>query len=412
MTASAQPINMEQIERDIATQKQKMDDLQKQLEMLRTKGHPEYERDSLPATKQLKKGKDSIGGREPELEEDKKGRRPRPLTLENRIHLFQNQPATLRGVLERFCLQEMALQHWLKKRPILVGDFQTIERALSRINAHEIRSLPVVNKEKIVVGLIDNMDITKSIAESLKSLDEIDPTTFLSGKMRNDFLSKTVGSLLASENYRRPYIASNCLSLMKVTEYFVHYQQDRFMIVDREVEGNVTEQTHPEEFLDGICTQADVIRFLAQNTALLRKEPLFLKSLAELNLGQRTPHVLAHDLNSAQAFIHMTDRRLDSAAVVDDAGKLIATVSASDLKGLTRRNCVILGQPLDDFLNREWRRGWWNRPLTVKLEDPLYFVVLQFVSTKVHRMYVLDNDGKPIGELNLLDVLNTLLKIQ
>jgi hypothetical protein len=67
-------------------------------------------------------------------------------------------------------------------------------------------------------------------------------------------------------------------------------------IVDREVEGNVTgnfilfdlividslEQSHPEEFLDGICTQADVIRFLAQNTALLRREPLFQRRFAIL----------------------------------------------------------------------------------------------------------------------------------
>jgi hypothetical protein len=78
------------------------------------------------------------------------------------------------------------------------------------------------------------------------------------------------------------------------------------------------EQSQPEEFLDGICTQADVVRFLAENTALLRKEPLFQRryvmilhdvnlifSLAELNLAQRKPYVLPHDAISGQAFIEM-----------------------------------------------------------------------------------------------------------
>jgi hypothetical protein len=146
MTASAQSINMEQIERDIATQKQMMDDLYTQFEMLRTqKGQTSESEKGAALSTGVKQPKKDSSARDVDLEEDKKGRRPRPLTLENRIHLFQNQPSTLRGtafesifslyrlgVLERFCLQEMALQHWLKKRPILVGDFQTIERALSR----------------------------------------------------------------------------------------------------------------------------------------------------------------------------------------------------------------------------------------------------------------------------------------
>jgi len=133
-----------------------------------------------------------------EQEFERKGRRPRALTLDTRAKLLQNPPKRLKEVLEKFCLQELALAHWLEKRPILVGDFQTLERALSRINAHEIRSLPVVDKNKIVIGLIDIMDITRSIADSLKTMGDVHAQTssFQPGKFRNDFMSKTVGSLL------------------------------------------------------------------------------------------------------------------------------------------------------------------------------------------------------------------------
>jgi len=345
--------------------------------------------------------------------DQKKGRRPRPITPETRTKLLQNPPKTLREVLEKFCLQELALAHWLQKRPILVGDFQTLERALSRINAHEIRSLPVVNKDKIVIGCVDVMDLTRSIADSLKTMG--DQTTaqqsFEKGKMRNDFMSKSVSSLLTPDK-KKCYVAANHISLLLAIEYLVRTGQERFLIVDRDVSGNVSEQNQPEEFLDGIVTQADCIKFLAENISLLRQEPLFQKTLNELGLGRRRPYTISHNEQAANAFIDMADRGFDSAAVVDDNGKLKACISASDLKGLTRRNCVILTETVEDFLNRDWKRGWWTRPLTVDLNDPLFFVVLQFVSSKVHRMYICTDDGTPTGEVNLLDILKILLQIR
>jgi CBS domain-containing protein len=295
----------------------------------------------------------------------------------------------------------------------LVGDFQTIERALSRINAHEIRSLPVVNKDKIVIGVVDVMDLTRSITESLKTMGDIQPKPYDSGKMRerNDFMGKTVGSLLTPEK-KKTFVAANHLSLLLTVEYLVRTGQERFLIVDRDVLGNVHEQEQPEEFLDGIVTQSDCIKFLAENITLLRQEPLFQKTLSELGLGNRKPYIISHKEQAAKAFIEMTDKGFDSAAIVDDNGRLMAVISASDLKGLTRRNCVVLTENVENFLNRDWKRGWWVRPLTVDLSDPLFFVVLQFVSSKVHRMYIVDDDGLPIGEVNHLDILQILLQIQ
>jgi CBS domain-containing protein len=275
---------------------------------------------------------------------------------------------------------------------------------LSRINAHEIKSLPVVNKDKIVVGLIDIIDIAAIIGESLNHDDE------QTDEVTNQIMTMTIGSVLTQAK-RKPFIASNRLSLMHAIECLVSTNQERFVIVDREVTGFVEEQSQSEEFLDGICTQADAVRFLSQNTVLLMQEPLFQKTLSDLNLGKRLPLILSHRLNSYKAFMEMVTHGSDSAAVVDDSGKLLATISVSDLKGLTRRNCGILREPLYQFLKRDWSRGWWNRPITVSLSDPLYFVVLQFVSSKVHRMYIVDEEQKPIGDVNLLDALYILTQI-
>jgi len=198
---------------------------------------------------------------------------------------------------------------------------------------------------------------------------------------------------------------------MHAIECLISTNQERVMIVDRDVDGFVAEQSQTEEFLDGMCTQADVVRFLSQNAALLRQDPLFQKSLRELGIGKRSPYIVNQDEITSKAFSDMASKGLESAAVVDDSGKLIANLSVNDLKGLTRRNCDILLEPLSNFLTRDWSRGWWNRPITVTLDDPLYFAVLQFVSSNVHRMYILDDDGKPVGDVDLTDVLKVLLQI-
>jgi len=339
----------------------------------------------------------------------KEGRKPKGLTLEQRLERFAQSPRTLREVLEKFTLQEMALERWLAKRPVLIGDFQTLERALSRINAHEIRSLPVVNESKVVIGMIDIVDIANDIAESLKNLG-IAVDDHFEGRTRNDFMTKSVGSLL--EKRSKPYLASNQLSLFDTTIHFVRTGQDRFMIVDRIVNGDVAQQLGAEERLDGIVTQSDVIRFLAQNIALLREETLFQKTVEEMGLGKNAP-LKFYDVEIARnAFIQMAEEGVSTACVISGDGKLIGNLNTSDLKGLNRRNCLALSLNVGDFLNRDWRRAWWSKPVCISLKDPLYVVVLLFVACKQHRLFILDNQGCPIGEISQMDIIKLIPQLK
>jgi len=340
----------------------------------------------------------------------RKGRRPRALTPETRQNLLANPPRTLKEVLDKFCLQELALEHWLKKRPVLIGDFQSVERALSRINAHEIRSLPVVNDKKFVTGLIDIMDITKYIIESIRNPNASASDAPNVSGFRQDFMTKAISNLFSLDKLPS-YIASNQISLLQATRCFVKFDEERFMIVDRAVSGNVAQISNPEEYLDGLVTQSDVIRFLAQNSMLMRQDPHFQKTLQELNLGTRHPLIVSQNDQVSKAFLQMVENRTSSAAVVDNEGKLVANLSASDLKGLNRRNLNVLKSTTLEFLNRDWNRGWWTKPIYLNPRDPLYHVVLQFVASKVHRMYLIDDHGMPVGEVSQMDILKELLKI-
>jgi CBS-domain-containing membrane protein len=94
--------------------------------------------------------------------------------------------------------------------------------------------------------------------------------------------------------------------------------------------------------------------------------------------------------------------------LVDNNGKLIANISASNIKGMTRANIQLLYRPLTDFLARDRKRGWWQLPITTTLDTTLENVLLQFVAAKVHRMYIVDDDGKPVGEVSISDIVRQL----
>jgi len=143
----------------------------------------------------------------------------------------------------------------------------------------------------------------------------------------------------------------------------------------------------------------------------MRQEPDFHKSLHELGLGQNQPKIVKHSVIAADAFRQIGRNCCMGLAVVDDNGCLIGNLSATDLKGVTRNNCPILNSSVQEFITRDQKRGWWERPISIDLNDSLYHTIHQFVSLGIHRMYVVDDQHRPIGEVSLRDVMNVVWRI-
>jgi len=334
---------------------------------------------------------------------ESKSRRPQSIPSQRKHELLTNPPTTLRGVLENCTVTELALMNWLRKRPILISENQTIERALSRINAHEVHSLPVVNENKDVIGLIDVVDLATAISQSLK--DKPVPL-----RVRNDFMTKTVGSLFL-QKHTKSYVISNKTSLWHAAEQLVSTQQERLLIVDRD-SFIVEIQTHPESRVDGLLSASDILRFLTQNILLMRQEALFSKRLVDLGLPSRTPKKCLLSDNVGKVFTDMGEQKLDGVAVVELNGKLKANLSTIDLRGLTRKNVGFLNNTVENFILHDRKRGWWVRPIIITPQETLISCILQFVCTKCHRMYQVDENFSPIGEINIMDVIKELINIK
>jgi CBS domain-containing protein len=332
--------------------------------------------------------------------------RPRPIPLEKRKALLENKPKTLKETFQAELVEEIAFINWKRKRLVLIGEDRFLERALSRINSHNIQCLPVVSSSgKGIIGTIDVLDIIQNLIDCF---DKNADRTIQQG-LRRDFMNRPVSSLLSQHSY----VISSASSLWMAVGYMIKNQQDRFVVVDRQVENDVAQLTKekPEMDVDGLFTLHDVVRFLVQNSILMRQEPDFHKSLYELGLGQSPPKIVKHSIIAADAFKQIGKNCCMGLAVVDDNGVLIGNISATDLKGVTRNNCPILNSSVQEFITRDQKRGWWERPISIDLNDSLYHTIHQFVSLGIHRMYVVDDQQRPIGEVSLRDVMNVVWRI-
>jgi len=182
------------------------------------------------------------------------------------------------------------------------------------------------------------------------------------------------------------------------------------MVVDKQCP--VHEQTQEEEGILGLYTQSDIVRFLGQNPYWLNLCPNSGRTIEELGiLTHPFENVVTIEQNQPafEAFKRISESGTSGIAIVDSDGVIVAVLSASNIRGISRRNFQLLKRPLFEFLQRDRRRGWWVMPVCLRETDTLEKTVLQFNSSRVHQMFVLDESGRPKHVVTLTDILRKLI---
>jgi len=296
---------------------------------------------------------------------------------------------------------------WSKGPPVTIYSTQTIQYALLLINKYRIFSLPVLNSQDHQIGLIDVLDIVKEFIAyggQQNHYDEEKAKTFLETKVDHLFLEQL------DKKRSKSYVISRHANALSVIRNMLVQKRERFLIVDRQVAGDVEEQPYPEIFFQGIISTADILRFLCKFPSWVKREPFFQKKMRELfPNGFRVPVIVQSSEITSKVFTTMSKSNCKGVAVVDDSGKLLFNLSPSDLKGITIHNCNLLNAPCKQFMEADKTRDWWYEPIVVDLEATLYETMQTFVCTHIHHMYVVDSERKPIGKLTHRDILRQLL---
>lgn len=144
---------------------------------------------------------------------------------------------------------------------------------------------------------------------------------------------------------------------------------------------------------------------------------------AKSGLGIKSVFCIKDSDQARDAFQLMVDKNVSSVCVVDENGEVLTAVSTKDIRLLPRlESAGISTQNLLDTNVREFvylvRRqteldGKSHAAcVTVELNTPLSQVLGKLAATKMHRVYVIDAQRRPVGVISCSDVVVSLEQVQ
>jgi len=294
-----------------------------------------------------------------------------------------------------------------ERKVVFLAHDITIKEALEILDDRKISSAPVLNLEtKSLLGIIDMFDVVTLLLGIFPNIDQVTTENLeeleYAGKR---FVSTSVGEALElSRKYTQfplsqPRVERTTI-LIKLVEILwtgVH----RVPVVNNS--SNII----------NIITQSDVLAFMAQNVHLIPQ--LAHKTIDEVGFMKEKIITATGDTNTTALLMQFNSKRISAVPVVDSEGKLIANFSTSDLKGLEYKDLADLMLPVLKFLQKRampeeaFACEKSLHPLTVTKQTTFEDCIFKMVATRVHRLWVVDPENKPIGVISISDFMRAFL---
>jgi len=271
---------------------------------------------------------------------------------------------------------------------------------------HNFLSVPVLQKTKHKwYGFLDLADIVvyivKTFGEEKLNLDQ---DFWVMCTKESEFQDKTVNDLmhypLSRRNPFHPVKAG--FSLLYAMEALAKEAQlHRVPVIDEDRQ------------LMSLITQSQVVRFLQQNMASIgdkRLKPIHQMREVLHEVFSVTVHQKAID-----AFHLMVEKGVTGVAIVDDSGKLKGNLSVRDLKAMSPDGRLFwrLFQTTSSYLDKVKKEAVeGSRPKRIqccKSGKTLEDVINILADHNIHRVFIVDDQKKPIGIVTLKDILHQLL---
>jgi len=165
--------------------------------------------------------------------------------------------------------------------------------------------------------------------------------------------------------------------------------------------------------LCNFITQSAVIKALVENIDALPETSK--KTLTALHLAQPSDLVVAkRSMTALEAFHLLKDKDIGAMPIVESNGSIIGNISVRDLRGVITRPKLFeaLHKSITEFVAAnvpDKEREEMYPSITCKASSTLAEVLTRLASSRIHRIYVVDANNKPIRALTLSDVLAAMV---
>eukprot|EP01095_Lingulamoeba_sp_RSL-Kostka_P017788 TRINITY_DN9475_c0_g1_i1.p1 TRINITY_DN9475_c0_g1~~TRINITY_DN9475_c0_g1_i1.p1 ORF type:complete len:311 (-),score=109.88 TRINITY_DN9475_c0_g1_i1:29-961(-) len=276
---------------------------------------------------------------------------------------------------------------------ISLKENDTVEEGLKLLSDNKILSLPVLDEENNLVGLLDILDIASYIAkitpeDVIVKGDELNSLN-IAGKAIGVELVKNVMGQSGRDNVV-PIFHSNKVSMaVDVLGKGVH-RVPLFCSETNEIKHSLS--------------QSDVIKFLEEH--IKRGGNKLMADITAIQMGMIKENVISCNESDSvlDCVSKFPENGISALAVVSDEGKLVGNFSASDLKCLSQESFPDLLLSVHDFLEKHSPNSL--NPVVVKSDATLENIIAEVTSNHIHRVFILNNDYLPIGICALTDILN------
>jgi len=261
----------------------------------------------------------------------------------------------------------------------------SIAHALQVLNDYQITSAPVYDDTvHHSIGFVDTLDIAVFVVHTF--IHQVQNNTFDPIELERQFL-QPISSIVNTSGLDAFVPINIDDSLFTLLKSMVVMGLHR-MPVFRD-KGHIV----------GVVSQFDVITYLYKNAKYL-DFTCYLK-LDSFKLDKRPVITIQQSAPVIEAFKLIINQKITGVAVVDADGHLVNNISASDLKGITKDNFYKLSVPIHVMFSLVDKLPAITVSPTTTLNDILGILT----STGVHRLFVIDEQKKPISIITLTDIL-------
>mmetsp|Transcript_5221 Transcript_5221/g.14018 ORF Transcript_5221/g.14018 Transcript_5221/m.14018 type:complete len:322 (+) Transcript_5221:32-997(+) len=166
----------------------------------------------------------------------------------------------------------------------------------------------------------------------------------------------------------------------------------------------------------GVLSQSLALRYIAQH--LIELKDVVGKPISSFDaLGAKPAIYIESRRNVIEGMELMYKHKLSAVAVVDNAGKLSGNLSLSDIKYVFRtRSYQMLWYTVASFvkllrekMSLEQNAGMDTFPFfDITRDKSLNLAIQKIVATRVHHLWIVNQEGKPTGVISITDVMRCL----
>jgi len=270
---------------------------------------------------------------------------------------------------------------------VLIDHVCSISEALQTLAVHGILSAPVYNRlTDQYLGSVDVMDLVAFVVDAQARSHSLPADLASSWRPFNQPVLDIVNMSNTNPFFPVPTESGVSEALNMFYSEGVH----RLPLVDS------------QNNLVAVVSQSDVLHFLNQHQDRPELIKDMAKSVGQLDLAPGRVVSVSEQATMADCFAAIVGNHVSGVAIVDDQGRLVGTISASDLKGMTQETFMDLGLSVREFLRRANK---WGRTVACTMNTPLGEAIDTLDRLSIHRLFVVDASNKPISVVSLTDIM-------